>query len=193
MIQWIHPTVVHFAIGLLLAGLAFDVVGLLRINEKLLFAGFWNTIVGAVAVVIAVITGLSAEAQLGPHSKIGDSLLSFHKLFGLVELVVVAALVAGRVAMKGYIWPKARIPYLTLAFLAASIIGITGIFGGVLVYAYGIGLPPETARRIVEAQPDATPYIKGIVQKQHAADAGPVAIIPPDAGPVAIVSPDAGP
>ena len=157
MFPWLHPTLVHFSIGLLLAGLLFDVLGLFRTSEKLIFAGFWNTLLGAIGALAAVGTGFLAEARLGPHSSIGNALLSFHKLFGIAVAVVAAGLAVSRIGMRGYIRPRARTLYLAAALFAAGLVSIAGGLGGTLVYWYGIGVSPETARRILEAQPDAPP------------------------------------
>ena len=81
---WLHPMIVHFAIGLLLTAAVFDALGLARTSERLIFAGFWNVVVGAFAAVLTVATGLYAEATLGPHNAIANELLSVHKFLGIV-------------------------------------------------------------------------------------------------------------
>ncbi len=173
MALWIHPTVVHFAIGLLLAGLAFDVVGLWRTREKLLFAGYWNTLAGAVAVLAAAGTGLYSEAHLGPHSSIGNALLSFHKLFGIIVTILATLIATWRIAMRGYIQPRFRFLYLTASFFAAGLVFVTGTFGGALVYMYGLGLQQETLRRVLEAKPAADPADAApVISVLKGADAG---------------------
>ena len=49
MFPWLHPSVVHFAVALLFTGLVLDVLGLWKQSEKLIFAGYWNTLLGATA------------------------------------------------------------------------------------------------------------------------------------------------
>jgi uncharacterized membrane protein len=161
MALWIHPSLVHFAIGLLLAGVLFDLFGWLRTSEKLVFAGYWNTVAGAAAVVVAALTGLYSEAHLGPHSNIGHALLSFHKMFAWLCVALSVGLAGWRIAMRGYVQPRVRIPYFASAFFTAGLIFITGSFGGTLVYLYGLGVGPETARRVLEAQPTQNPAYTG--------------------------------
>jgi uncharacterized membrane protein len=148
---WLHPSLVHFPIGLLFAALVFDVVGLWRSNEKLVFAGYWNTLLGAAAAVVAVGSGLAAEATLGPTHALGGALLGFHKAFGLAAAVLAVVLAGARIAMKGYVLPRTRTLYLAGALLAAAFVMIGGTIGGVLVYGYGVGISKAAAERVVEA------------------------------------------
>lgn len=156
-VHWLHPTVVHFAIGLLFTAALLDVFGLWRSSEKLLFAGYWNTVLGAVAAIVAIITGIVAENALGAHDEIGGALLPFHRIFAWAGTVLAVALAAARLAMKGYIRPKLRTLYLTGSMLSALLIFLAGAFGGALVYAYGLGVSPAAARRVLEVQPAEPP------------------------------------
>ena len=157
MITWIHPIVVHFVIGLLLLGTLFDVIGALRKSERFLFAGFCNVLAAAICAIVAVASGLLAEANLGAHSNIGNALLGFHKTFAIVVMLLTIALAGWRLAMRGGLHHKMRTIYLAIAFTACALLFFTGGIGGVLVYWYGLGLPPETARRVIEAQPRTVP------------------------------------
>lgn len=174
MLQWIHPTLVHFVIGLLLAGVLFDVLGLARTNEKLIFAGYWNTLLGALAAAVTVLSGLYAEAHLGPHASIGDALLGVHKMFGILVLILSVVLAAWRISMKGYILPRRRTLYLTAAFFTSAIVLVTGGFGGALVYLYGLGLPPGAAQQVINAQPK-------VEEKPEVSH--PKAMLAPESGP----------
>jgi uncharacterized membrane protein len=153
MLPLLHPMLVHFAMGLLLVSVVFDVLGLARTSEKLMFAGYWNMVVGSVMAALAAGTGLYAQAHLGPHSSIGDALLGVHKLFGLFVVALALVLAAWRLSMKGYILPRRRTLYLTGAFFTAFVIVVTGGLGGTLVYTFGIGLPPSAAQHVLDSQP----------------------------------------
>ena len=154
-VHWLHPTVVHFAIGLLFTGVLFDVLGLWRSSEKLLFAGYWNTVAGALAAVVAVATGYLSESALGAHDEIGGALLPFHRIFSWVGTLLALGLAGARLAMKGYVRPKLRTLYLSAALLMATLVFVSGALGGALVYAYGLGVSPAGARRVLDAQPAA--------------------------------------
>lgn len=156
-LQWLHPTVVHFSIGLLFTGVFLDVLGLWRSNETLTWAGYWNTVMGAAATVVALVTGLFASARLGDVTDIGRALLPFHEITAWAGTLLAVGLAGVRIAMKGPVRKKLRTVYLSAAFLTAGIIFTSGALGGALVYAYGLGINPSAARRVVEAQPDFLP------------------------------------
>lgn len=154
-LPWLHPTVVHFSIALLFAGVLLDVLALWRSNESLMWAGYWNTILGAFATVVALLTGLLASAQLGDITDIGRALLPFHEITAWAGTLLAVGLAAVRIAMKGQLRKKVRTLYLAAAFLTAAMIFTSGALGGALVYAYGLGINPAAAKRVVESQPDA--------------------------------------
>lgn len=156
-LQWLHPTVVHFSIGLLFAGVLFDVLALLRDNETLMWAGYWNTIVGAGATIVALLTGIYASSQLGESTDLGRALLPFHELTAWVGTAFAVGLAGVRLAMKGPLRKRLRTLYLAAAFLTATLIFASGALGGGLVYAYGLGVSPAAAKRVVEAQSKAPP------------------------------------
>jgi len=61
----------HFAVALLLTAVACDVLGLAFRREALLLAGRWNTLFGAGAAALSVLTGLLAAATLEPFAPAG--------------------------------------------------------------------------------------------------------------------------
>jgi len=193
MFPWFHPSVVHFAVALLFTGFLLDVLALWRKSEKLTFAGYWNTLLGTAAAVVAVLSGLTAEESLGPHSRTGDALLSFHRIFGYAGTVVALGLAGARVAMGGYLLPKFRTLYLAFAFLGGGFLLTAGSLGGTLVYGYGLGLDAEAVRKAYEAHAEhvqkslppaivdaGTPIVAAGAVAEPAPDAGP-----PEAGPPA--------
>jgi uncharacterized membrane protein len=190
MLQWLHPGVVHFAIGLLFTGVLFDVVGLWRTHEKLVFAGFYCTVLGALGAVVAVVTGLGAQAALGPHDDIGDAILTFHKLFAFAGAACAVVLAGARFVMKGIVRPKFRTLYLTVALLTGAFVTIAGALGGTGVFGYGLGVTRSAAQRVIDAHlaleppPPARPATVEPVDAGSPVDAGTPEL---DAG-----TPDAG-
>lgn len=157
MSAWMHPALVHFAIALLFAAVVLDVVGLWRSSEKLVFAGFFNTVLGTLGALVASVTGAWASGNLGPQDPLGAALLQFHEVFAWAGTVVAVGLCGARLAMRGIIRPKLRTLYLTFALLMAALMLATGAVGGVSVYAYGVGITPEAAQRVIEARRPAEP------------------------------------
>lgn len=161
-LQWLHPTVVHFAIGLTFAAVLFDVLAIWRQSEKLLWAGYWNTVLGGAAAVIAVATGYLATTSLDVREGVGGALLPFHEIAAWVATLLAVALAAWRLAAGGRLRAKLRTLYLATAFLTAALIFVTGLVGGALVYAYGMGITPDAAQRVIDLQqvqavPDTMP------------------------------------
>lgn len=155
MYPWLHPTFVHFAVALVVAAVIFDVLALWRQNEKLLFAGYWNTLLGAAASVLAVVSGWLAEANQELMHDGATAVLAFHKIFALTGAGLWVVVAATRVAMRGYIRRRLRTLYLAATFLVVALISVTGVLGGTLVYGYGVGVSPAAARRIVELHDQA--------------------------------------
>lgn len=158
MYPWLHPTFVHFAVALVVAAVLFDVLALWRQNEKLLFAGYWNTLLGAGASVLAVVSGWLAEANHEVMHDGATALLAFHQIFALTGAGLWVVVATVRVAMRGYIRPRLRTLYLAASFLVVALISITGVLGGTLVYGYGVGISPAAARRIVELHDQANEH-----------------------------------
>ena len=138
----LHPFALHFAIALLIVGPACDAAGLLLRREALLQAGRWNAIIGAVAGVFAVVTGLAAEAALGPHSAAGAALLSLHKGLGLLSLGVWVPVAIWRASSRLALPLRLRTFYLTFSFVGAALVLAQAGLGSALVYRHGVGLSP---------------------------------------------------
>ena len=136
----LHPFVLHFAVALLLAAPVCDALGLLLRREPLLYAGRWNTLLGAVAALLSVVTGLAAEAALGPHSAAGGALLQLHRALGFVLVAVWTPVAAWRGLSKLALPRRARTLYLTAAFVGAAVTLLQAGLGSALVYRHGVGL-----------------------------------------------------
>lgn len=139
----IHPFVLHFAVGLLLMAPLCDVLGLLLRREALLHAGRWNTLIGTFAGVLALMTGLGAEAMLGPHSAAGEALLHLHNALGFVTMFIWVPLAAWRLASRLPLPLRARTLYLAAAISGAAVLTVETVLGGALVYRHGVGLSPS--------------------------------------------------
>ena len=136
----LHPFVLHFAVALLLMAPLFDVLGLLLHREALLLAGRWNTLFGTAAAVLALLTGLGAEASLGPHSDAGEALLHLHRALGFVLMAVWIPIAGWRAASRLPLPSRARTLYLAAAISGAAILTVETVLGGTMVYQNGVGL-----------------------------------------------------
>lgn len=151
-----HPFVLHFAVGLLLIAPLCDVLGLLLRREALLHAGRWNTLIGTLGGVVAVLTGLGAEAVLGAHSEAGEALLHLHRALGFVSLVVWVPVALWRLFSRVVLPLRGRTLYLAAAISGAAILTAETALGSALVYRHGVGLSPSArAEPIVHPPPKA--------------------------------------
>jgi uncharacterized membrane protein len=138
----LHPFILHFAVALLLMAPLFDVLGLVLRREALLHAGRWNTLVGTLAGLLALVTGLGAQAALGPHSAAGEALLHLHSALGIVTMAVWLPVAGWRLVSKHSLPLRARTLYLAAAIAGAAILTFETVLGGALVYRHGVGLSP---------------------------------------------------
>jgi uncharacterized membrane protein len=149
----LHPFILHFAVGLLLMSPLFDVIGLLVRREGLLLAGRWTALSGTLAGGLSVMTGLGAEAALGPHSAAGEALLNLHRSLGLVTIAVWLPVAVWRGASTHALPLKARTLYLAAAISGAAILTVETALGGAMVYRHGVGLSPAARAEPVIRQP----------------------------------------
>jgi uncharacterized membrane protein len=138
----LHPFVLHFAIGLLLAAPACDALGLLLHQEGLIQAGRWNTLLGTAAALAAVLTGIAAQAALPPHGAAGAALLSLHRALGFWTLGVWIPIALWRLVSRTPFPARLRTIYLALSFAGAGLVMAEAGLGSASVYRHGVGLSP---------------------------------------------------
>lgn len=170
----IHPMLVHFPVALLLASVVFDVLGVLRRNERLYYAGYYSLIGGVGGAVLAFASGLYQENQMqerfarmretmGGADGFGGAgfpggfpggdemrlqmmqLVSVHRLLALAVLVLFLVLLFWRVSRKGDITGSALRSYLVVAVLGAGILTSAAFYGGKLGHERRGG--PERGRQ----------------------------------------------
>ena len=135
-VRLIHPTVVHFAIGLFIISVAFDLLGKVLKRASFHSAGYLNLLVGFTAIVLAVAFGMVAELKLKP-SLIAHTTLDTHKLLAFVTLALVFVLVVWRVGLRGRFPARGALLYLLLSGVGVGLISGAGYFGGEMVYRHG--------------------------------------------------------
>ncbi len=132
--QNIHPLFVHFPIVLLLLGLLFE-IGYI-IFKKELYNSFAAVllVLAAIAFVAAATTGWIA-AHTVPHPDEAHELMETHETLQLT---------AGGITVFIALWiiffkHRLRVLRLIVTIVAAGIMIVGAIYGGELVYNYGIG------------------------------------------------------
>lgn len=139
----LHPILVHFPIALLIAAFLFDVVGWLWKRAAFTEAALGVQALGVLGAFAAVLSGNQAEEAVEAIPGIHD-VLEQHERFGQIVLWVGLALVALRFFL---VWkrPLGQGTKLLLSVLSlglAILVGVTGYYGGELVYKFGAGVEP---------------------------------------------------
>jgi uncharacterized membrane protein len=140
-----HPQIVHFAIALLVVGVLFRAVSLLKRPAFVSPAALTLLILGTIAVLLAVQSGTAAH---GPVERVPGSRAAVveHEQWGArTHNVFVGVIAIEAVALLLWTSPKKR-----YAHAASAIVGLVGLFclyetasaGGRLVYSYagGVGI-----------------------------------------------------
>jgi uncharacterized membrane protein len=138
----LHPFLLHFAVGLLVAAPACDAAGLVMRRDGLLHAGRWNTLIGSVFLGLSVLSGIAARAELGPHSAAGEALLNLHNVLGYGLLVLWVPAAVWRAFTRVAFPVRLRTIYLALSFAGATACVAETFIGAALVYRHGVGLSP---------------------------------------------------
>ena len=135
----IHPIAVHFAIGLFLSGVVFEIIGKLKLNKFLRIAGHWNLILAFFSIGVSVATGLYAESA-APHSGPVHDMLERHESLGFVVLIIIFLMNVYNLFLKERLNPKLESLYFVLAIAGVIAISVGPYFGGEMVYRYGVGV-----------------------------------------------------
>lgn len=124
-----HPAVVHFPIGLFMAGLLLDLLGLIRKDKTLLTAGWYNLILAALSAIAGVATGFGAMVMMGFPMR-GHMLE--HLIYAVGASVMMWVMVGLRVHTHEQIRPVPRAIYYVLATACLIALSWAGHVGGVI-------------------------------------------------------------
>lgn len=137
-----HSAINDLPIALLLMSLVFDISGSWTKRESLKAAGFWCLVVGAAGALLALITGLRAEASI-EHGGTVHIVMERHKTMAIAITVMFSALAAWRIWRRGRMGPQERPTYLAATAFSALILFWGAHLGGTIVYRHGGGIPTE--------------------------------------------------
>lgn len=140
----LHPLVVHFPIALLIVAVLFDLAALLLKREDLSSGALYLQGIAALGAIAAVLTGNEAEEPVEHLAGI-EPILERHEDLGKILMWAVIAVVALRLVLtlkKKMDHQGARALAAVLSLGLAALVGVTGFFGGKLVYEYGAGVAP---------------------------------------------------
>lgn len=147
----LHPLTVHFPIALLFTSVFFDLLGILTGKKHFSQTGWWLLILGLVGGAVAAGFGMWTEEQV-EASGVPEGAVDRHEAFALTTLAVFAALAVVRWRMRARWSPRDRVIYLIVAMVGLLLLGITGFYGGELVYRYGAGVESPAAPPLVKPE-----------------------------------------
>jgi uncharacterized membrane protein len=160
--------VVHFPLALVIvAALSFVAARFWRsdtVAANLAIVGTWNLVLGAIAAVTALATGLSAVLDLEVSAPVHQAIGLHMKWAMFTTLVLVLLAVwrgAGTMQSSRPSWM-----FLIVLLAAAAALTFTGYRGGKNVYEYGVGVKKIAARPVEGPRGDrnepASRYCAGI-------------------------------
>ncbi|MGB7552961.1 MAG: DUF2231 domain-containing protein [Candidatus Korobacteraceae bacterium] len=133
-----HVVLVHFPIGLFLAGVGFDFLSYWKKNRTLAAVAYYDLLVAAVSSVPVIATGLLAWRWQVEGQRLNGILL-LHLAMGLVSSALIW--LVWSIHFRAHRNPPSRLPLyrLPIEIVAAMIIAMTAHLGRFLSGVNGIG------------------------------------------------------
>ncbi len=132
----LHPMVVHFPIALIIFGFIAELSRMILKNEVWLSkAGFYLLIFGTIAAIVALLSG---ELFTSEMSGAAGEMKEKHEILAWITVGLLLTTSVLRMVLNAMRTEKGILRFLAFAMytLAAISVGITGFFGGTLVYSY---------------------------------------------------------
>jgi len=126
-----HPAVVHFPIALFIAALVLDLIGVLRNARGMMFAGWYNMVLGAITSLAGIATGFLAMYLMKFPMR---GLVREHMIYAIVATAIMWIMVLLRVHRHERMNVAMRVAYYILGVAGLILISWAGHLGGVLVY-----------------------------------------------------------
>ena len=134
----LHPLTVHFPIAFLIIAFIFEVLVVTFKNHRVLnIVGFYLFLIGTLGAIVAVISGnLFTEELSGP---VGDVLESHHQ-YAFITMYLAIATSLFKVYLMAAKKEETSLKWVSFAamFITMIAVGLTGYFGGSIVYDYMI-------------------------------------------------------
>ncbi len=138
----LHPVINHFTIALITISVLLDIIGLISKKESFHKAAWYNFIVGAIAGLFTVITGLIAEVSVA-HGEAAHEIMETHETLGFIILGLVLILLIWRIITRGNFPVKGSAIYIVIAILTVGTIFVNGFYGGEMVFKHGVAVQTQ--------------------------------------------------
>ncbi|HSZ56360.1 MAG TPA: DUF2231 domain-containing protein [Tepidisphaeraceae bacterium] len=144
---YLHPKLVQFPLVLLLMGLIFDAVGLLRRSERFHWAAKILSATGTVFLLFAFICGIYAEIWAA-RAGVPQDAIEWHEFLANVASWGFVILTAWRLFLDAD-RRKSLTIYTGVGLSYYSLLGVTAYLGGSLVFNYGAAVVGARANTIL--------------------------------------------
>lgn len=138
---WIHPISVHLLTGAFFILFLTETINFFTGKPEYFKVGSFLFLVITGLLLLAAGSGLYSKSRADISPKEVEAVFNYHQSMALITLVLFAS--AGYLRLSGYQKEKltriSKKPYLVLLITALSL-AITALFGGCLVFQYGIGV-----------------------------------------------------
>jgi uncharacterized membrane protein len=141
-----HPVFVHFPVALWLAALGFEALAQLRAREEFHRTAVHLLFLGTLAGLLAVWTGLRAEATVSGESSVVGYVVEEHKLLMLTTTSFAIGLCAAAWFLRGAATLLRRRLFLVGLLLLGAMLTIGADRGAELVFKYGVAVRPVIQR-----------------------------------------------
>jgi uncharacterized membrane protein len=138
----LHALLNDFPIALLVTAVFFDLLALATRRVVLRQVSFSLLLVGAVAAVVAVVSGLQAEGHI-EHGEAVHQVMGTHEQFALISLGVFGALAVWRLFRERRMGVLERRVTVVASLAGVGVLFATGLFGGRLVFEHAAGIPSK--------------------------------------------------
>jgi uncharacterized membrane protein len=133
----LHPMMTHFPLALLSASYVLDIAA--HWWPKLRTSGWVLLILGTVGAIFAVITG-NVDGEMYEDSVAGG-IVETHQTLAITTTVIFSALLIWRFfARRKGNDPAEKWFYFIPATIGMGLLLLTGLYGGHMVYAFGLGV-----------------------------------------------------
>ena len=138
----LHALLNDFPIALLVTAVFFDLLAVATRRVVLRQVSFSLLLVGALAAVVAVVSGLQAEDHI-EHGEAVHQVMGTHERFALISLSVFGVLALWRLFRERRMGVLERRVTVVASLAGVGVLFATGLYGGRLVFEHAAGIPSK--------------------------------------------------
>ncbi len=134
----LHPLLIHFPIALFTVSFCFDVLGVVLQKKEFNKFAWWVMLLGTLGMTLSIASGILAATDLNHQEPLREH-IELHQESAFVVAVVYTSLLLWRIANRANL-PERRWLFLLLSLVGLVAVWLTALYGGKLVYEFGVGV-----------------------------------------------------